>query len=133
MINTFSCLCAHQKEVEYLNRVQGNELMAAYEAKFIELARFAPHIIANELTRARKFLCGLRPSIHTKLTPFMLTKYSNIINRALVVENNENFRKTREREGKKRYRLCEVPKERNFRKNFQKNQPARLIVQPLPL
>lgn len=60
--------------------------MAAYEAKVTELARFAPYILADELIRAWKFLQGLRPNIRTRLTTFLLTQYSEVVNQALVVE-----------------------------------------------
>lgn len=76
----------YQKESEFLDLIQGNGSMAAYEAKFMELARFDSHNVADEATRVRKFLRGLRLSICTRLTPLMLTQYSNVVNRALVVE-----------------------------------------------
>lgn len=71
--------------------------MVEYEAKFTKLSRFARHIIADEETRAWKFVRGLRPGIRTGLTPFILTKYTDIVNRALVVEWDCNdFQKVKE-------------------------------------
>lgn len=75
----------HQKEIKFLNLVQGNRSAAANEVKFTELARFTLHIITDESTRARKFLQGLRPSICTRLAPFLFTQYFDIVNWAFVV------------------------------------------------
>lgn len=87
----------HHKEAEFLELTQGSMSVAAYETKFTELAHFAPHIIIDEPTRARKLLCGLRPWIRTRLTPFLLTQYSDVVNRVLVVEqDNDDYRKVHE-------------------------------------
>lgn len=39
-----------QKEVEFLDLVQGSGFMEAYKAKFTDLAHFALHIVADEST-----------------------------------------------------------------------------------
>lgn len=57
----FSESVRHQKETEFLEFTQESMSLAAYEAKFTELACFAPHIVIDETTRAHKFLRGLRP------------------------------------------------------------------------
>lgn len=119
----------HQKEIEFLSHIQENESVASYEAKFTELAYFAPHIVADEPTRTRKFLHGLRSGISSKLVPLLLTQYSDIVKRALVVEQyTKDFRKTLE--GKKRPRPFEGYKERNVGRNLQKNQPRILGARP---
>lgn len=69
----FPMLARHQKEAKFLKLIQGNWTVTAYEAKFTELARFAPHIVVDEPIRARKFLRGLRPNIRTRFTPFLST------------------------------------------------------------
>lgn len=63
----------HQKKAEFFSLTQGSIFVAVYKAKFTELAHFAPHIIIDEPTLARKFLRGLRPRIRTRLIPFLLT------------------------------------------------------------
>ena len=40
---------------------QGDMTMAHYEAKFIELSRFSPQLIATEGEKALKFQDGLKP------------------------------------------------------------------------
>lgn len=62
-----------RNEAEFHRLIQGNEIVANYEAKFTELSRFFPHAVVDEPTRARKFLDGLKLSIKSKLAPFMLT------------------------------------------------------------
>lgn len=101
--------------------------MVGYEAKFTKLAHFAPHIVVDESTRARKFLHGLRPGIRIRLAHLLLTQYSNIVNRALVVEqDSEDFKESQE--SKKRHRPFEAQNGRNFGRN----QPTRLANPPLP-
>lgn len=60
--------------------------VATYEARFTNLVRFAPHVVIDEPTRVYKFLRGLRPRIHIWLAPLLLTQYTNVVNRALVIE-----------------------------------------------
>ncbi|MQL86441.1 hypothetical protein Taro_018975 [Colocasia esculenta] len=38
-----------------------------YEARFAELSMYAPHIIADERRREKKFVMGLHPSLRTSL------------------------------------------------------------------
>lgn len=60
--------------------------VAAYEAKFTELSRFSPYIIVNESARANKFQRGLMSGIRSKLAPFLLTQYADMVHHALVIE-----------------------------------------------
>lgn len=84
-----------RKEAEFHRLIQGNKRVANYEAKFIELSRFAPHAVVDEPTRTRKFLDDLRPNIKSKLALFMLTQYAAMVNRALIIEQSyEDFSKT---------------------------------------
>lgn len=77
-----------RKEIEFLELVQGNLLMAQYEAKFVELSCFAPHMVVDEARKAYKFKRGLKPSIWSKLSALMLRSYSSIVAQALVVEQD---------------------------------------------
>ncbi|KAK4563696.1 hypothetical protein RGQ29_006014 [Quercus rubra] len=38
-----------EKEVEFMELIQGNKTVLQYEAKFTELSRFAPHIVADDV------------------------------------------------------------------------------------
>ena len=68
--------------------------VAEYEAKFSELSRFAPHMIATEAMKARKFERGLRPYIRERVFVFRHVTYSEVNDKALLVESNseESYR-----------------------------------------
>lgn len=82
----FPEMVRHQKEAKFLYLVWWDLSVAAYEARFTELTRFVPYVIADEPMRTRKFLRGLRPGIKNQLSPFMLNQYSEAVSRALAVE-----------------------------------------------
>ena len=42
-----------EKEVEFMGLIQENKTVLQYEAKFTELSRFAPHIVANDVRKVR--------------------------------------------------------------------------------
>lgn len=56
-----------KKAKEFARLVQGQMLMADYEAKFIDLSRYAPHVVASAREKARKFQEGLTPYIQNRL------------------------------------------------------------------
>ena len=45
----------------FIHLEQGNMPVTQYEAKFMELSRFSPHLIAIEVDKAMKFQDGLKP------------------------------------------------------------------------
>ncbi|GFZ19727.1 hypothetical protein Acr_28g0004320 [Actinidia rufa] len=47
--------------------VQGNMIVVVYNAKFMELSRYAPHIVSTESRKARRFEAGLRWNIKNKV------------------------------------------------------------------
>ncbi|GFS37303.1 hypothetical protein Acr_00g0051260 [Actinidia rufa] len=55
-----------QKIQEFLNLKQGNMIVVVYNAKFMELSRYAPHIVSTESRKARRFEAGLRWNIKNK-------------------------------------------------------------------
>ncbi|XP_028067080.1 uncharacterized protein LOC114269907 [Camellia sinensis] len=56
-----------RKVLEFMELKQGNMTVAEYEAKFIELARFALHMVNINYKKARKFKGGLRDDILEKV------------------------------------------------------------------
>ncbi|KAL5842670.1 hypothetical protein ACOSQ3_013273 [Xanthoceras sorbifolium] len=62
----------------------------AYEKKFTELSRAAPHIVENEVNRCRKFEEGLRHEIKTYVFATGHTEYEKLVEFALRVERNIN-------------------------------------------
>ncbi|MQM00974.1 hypothetical protein Taro_033721 [Colocasia esculenta] len=57
-------------EHEFLSLTQGSMTVLEYEARFAELSKYAPHIVADERRKAKKFVMGLRPSLRTRLVAF---------------------------------------------------------------
>ncbi|MQL93980.1 hypothetical protein Taro_026629, partial [Colocasia esculenta] len=54
-------------EQEFLTLTQGSMSVLEYEAKFAELSKYAPHIVADERRKVKKFIMGLKPSLRTRL------------------------------------------------------------------
>ncbi|MQM15052.1 hypothetical protein Taro_047987 [Colocasia esculenta] len=57
-------------EQEFLSLTQGSMIVLEYEARFVVLSNYAPHIVADECRKAKKFVMGLRPSLRTRLVAF---------------------------------------------------------------
>ncbi|MQL90334.1 hypothetical protein Taro_022919 [Colocasia esculenta] len=57
-------------EQEFLSLTQGSMTILEYEARFAELSKYAPHIVADEHRKAKKFVMGLKPSLRTRLVEF---------------------------------------------------------------
>ena len=71
--------------------------MAQYEAKFNELSRFAPQLIATEEEKALKFQDGLKPYLKSKISILKLGVYLEVVDRALIAEkDNEELHQYRE-------------------------------------
>ncbi|KAH7557000.1 hypothetical protein JRO89_XS11G0026400 [Xanthoceras sorbifolium] len=70
--------------------VQGSMTVDAYEKKFTELSRVAPHIVENEVNSCRKFEEGFRHEIKTYVFAAEHTEYEKLIEFALRVERNIN-------------------------------------------
>ncbi|MQL93368.1 hypothetical protein Taro_026007 [Colocasia esculenta] len=57
-------------EHEFLSLTQGSMTILEYEARFAEISKYAPHIVADERRKVKKFVMGLRPSLRTRLVAF---------------------------------------------------------------
>ncbi|MQL96318.1 hypothetical protein Taro_028992 [Colocasia esculenta] len=57
-------------EQEFLSLTQGSMTVLEYEARFVELSKYAPHIVTDERRKAKKFVMGLKPSLRTRLVAF---------------------------------------------------------------
>ena len=76
--------------------------MARYEAKFTELSCFAPQLIATEEEKAFKFQDGLKPYLKNKISILKLGVYLEVMDRALIVEkDNEALHQYREQKRKR--------------------------------
>ncbi|XP_010650244.1 uncharacterized protein LOC100244253 [Vitis vinifera] len=91
-----------QKVGEFVHLEQRNLTMAQYEAKFTELSHFTPQLIATEEEKVLKFQDGLKPYLKNKISILKLNVYSEVVDRALIAENdNEELHQYREQQRKK--------------------------------
>lgn len=77
-----------RKAIEFTNLVQGTMSVIDYKTKFKEQSKYAPNLIATERDKAQKFQCGLNKEIRVKVAPFVLETFSEVLKRALVVEED---------------------------------------------
>ena len=76
--------------------------MAQYEAKFTELSRFAPQLIATEEEKALKFQDGLKPYLKNTISILKLGVYLEVVDRALIVDkDNEELHQYRKQQRKR--------------------------------
>ncbi|RVW88173.1 Transposon Ty3-G Gag-Pol polyprotein [Vitis vinifera] len=98
----FSDSVRRQKVGEFVCLEQENLTVAQYEAKFTELSRFFPQLIAIEEKKAVKFQDGLKPYMKNKISILKLSVYSEVVDRALIVEkDNEKLHQYREQQRKR--------------------------------
>ncbi|MQM05013.1 hypothetical protein Taro_037818, partial [Colocasia esculenta] len=57
-------------EQEFLSLAQGSMTVLEYEARFPEHSKYAPHIVADERRKTKKFVMGFKPSLRTRLVAF---------------------------------------------------------------
>lgn len=63
-------------------------IVPEYEAKFVDLARYALQVIATAWEKARKFQEGLGPWIKSILVPLMIEDHGDAFWRAMEIEDN---------------------------------------------
>jgi hypothetical protein len=71
--------------------MQGSLTVEQYAAKFIELSRFAPYLVATEELKARKFERGLHPRIMNQIVGFEINNLSDLISKASVIERTQKI------------------------------------------
>ncbi|XP_059595556.1 uncharacterized protein LOC132254277 [Vitis vinifera] len=87
---------------EFVRLEQGDLTVAQYEAKFTELSRFAPQLIATEDEKTLKFQDGLKPYLKNKISILKLSVYSEVVDRALIAEkDNEELHQYKEQQRKR--------------------------------
>ncbi|KAH7838847.1 hypothetical protein Vadar_031889 [Vaccinium darrowii] len=105
---------------------KGQMTVSEYEAEFTNLAQYAPHMVATENMKARKFEDGLKPEIRKVVRPMRLPTYAEVVDRALIVEQ-ENEESKRIFENRKRQRFNDGKKSvgGNFKKQNTGSQAGR--------
>uniref|UniRef100_A0A2N9F185 Reverse transcriptase n=1 Tax=Fagus sylvatica TaxID=28930 RepID=A0A2N9F185_FAGSY len=103
----------------FVNFQQGSLSVVEYEAKFIELSRFAPHMVDTEEHKVDKFLDGLNFNIRKRLTAANITEYKTLVPTAKRVERDVHELAGRRAQNKA-----------NKGKKFQNNQPGKVNPHP---
>ncbi|GFY85994.1 hypothetical protein Acr_04g0007320 [Actinidia rufa] len=67
--------------------------IAEYEAAFTNLAEYAPHLVATDEMRARRFEDELRYEIKRVIRPLVLPTYADVLDRTIIVEQDEMEKK----------------------------------------
>ncbi|XP_057495674.1 uncharacterized protein LOC130780671 [Actinidia eriantha] len=78
---------AKYSELEHLKQL--GTTVADYEGSFTNLAEYAPHLVATDEMRARRFEDGLRHEIRRAIRPLVLPTYADVLDRAIIVEQDE--------------------------------------------
>ena len=87
---------------EFFRLEQRDLIVAQYEAKFIELSRFSPQLIAKEEEKALKFKDGLKPYLKNKISIMKLGVYLEVVDRALIADkDNEELHQYRKQQRKR--------------------------------
>ena len=65
-------------------------IVAEYNIRFMELSRYAPHIVSSESRRARKFETGLQWNIRNKVDILQLSTHQEVLQQAIITERALN-------------------------------------------
>ena len=85
------------KRLEFETLTQGSMTVSEYECRFRELSDFCPNLIADEVSKKRRFLDGLVETIALSLSRFDHPTYQSMRDAALEVERQTLIRQTRRR------------------------------------
>ncbi|KAF6166257.1 hypothetical protein GIB67_031041 [Kingdonia uniflora] len=73
---------------EFYQLTQEKMTVSQYEARFTELTRYAPAVVADEESKVVKFIEGLLPPIRTRCRGFLGQTYAQLVSRALEFEQD---------------------------------------------
>ena len=85
------------KRLEFETLTQGNMTVSEYERRFRELSDFCPNLVADEVSKKRRFLDGLVETIALSLSGSDHPTYQSMRDAALEVERQTLIRQTRRR------------------------------------
>ncbi|XP_020523622.1 uncharacterized protein LOC110007368 [Amborella trichopoda] len=77
-----------RKEVEFIELQQGKLTVEQYAAKFLELSRYAPHVINMEAQKVNKFERGLMLDIRGRIMAANLKTFSPLVDLARKIERD---------------------------------------------
>ena len=115
---------------QFVRLEQGEMIVAQYEAKFTKLSHFTPQLIATEEEKTLKFQDGLKPYMKNKISILKLGIYSEIVDKALIAEDdNEELHQYREQQRKRNRSDGAHGNQAQKRFVFTKNQNKKKITQ----
>ena len=85
------------KRLEFETLTQGSMTVSEYERRFRELSDFCPNLIANEVSKKRRFLDGLSEMISLSLSGSDHATYQSMRDATLEVERQTLIRQTKRR------------------------------------
>ncbi|XP_035546655.1 uncharacterized protein LOC118348672 [Juglans regia] len=80
-----------QKAREFNDLVQGDMTVEQYARRFMELGRFAPHLIATEELRVERFQEGLRQDIRRQVACLQIMEFQKLVDLASIAERENSF------------------------------------------
>ncbi|XP_028086998.1 uncharacterized protein LOC114287751 [Camellia sinensis] len=97
------CIERQKKASEFIHLKQGTMMVAEYESKFTQLARFETYVIPTKTRKARKFEAGLDAGIKDRLEVLKLLTYTEVVDRAYIAEKGIKASRSGEPSFKKRF------------------------------
>ncbi|KAF5454703.1 hypothetical protein F2P56_024349 [Juglans regia] len=80
------------KARKFADLKQGSMTVRQYASKFVELSRFAPHLVLIESLKAEKFERGLNPKIMDSLLALKIRKFTDLEDQVVILEENLRVR-----------------------------------------
>uniref|UniRef100_A0A2N9GH84 CCHC-type domain-containing protein n=1 Tax=Fagus sylvatica TaxID=28930 RepID=A0A2N9GH84_FAGSY len=90
-----------RKKREFSDLIQGSMTVEEYAAKFIDLSRFAPHLIPDEHEKVMKFQKGLNDKIRPHILAAGVNTLSETVKRAMRLEEDFKYNHGSDESGKK--------------------------------
>jgi hypothetical protein len=92
-----------RKKREFSDLIQGSMTVEEYAAKFIDLSRFAPHLIPDEHEKVMKFQKGLNDKIRPHILAAGVNTLSETVKRAMRLEEDFKYNHGSDESGKKQW------------------------------
>uniref|UniRef100_A0A2N9H1P0 Reverse transcriptase n=1 Tax=Fagus sylvatica TaxID=28930 RepID=A0A2N9H1P0_FAGSY len=92
-----------RKKREFSDLIQGSMTVEEYAAKFIDLSRFAPHLIPDEHEKVMKFQKGLNDKIRPHILAAGVNTLSETVKRAMRLEEDFKYSHGSDESGKKQW------------------------------
>ena len=88
----------YTQEAAFMRLDQGNMSVADYEAKFVELSKYAPDMVNTKDKKCRKFHEELNANVKNRMNPFRERNYADLIDMARQIGKNvQDYRERRKR------------------------------------